>query len=191
MVLIWGSFLEESALKCLVEASIQASKARIGHGEEKVREESQRSRYSPKRETNRDSYSPVPQREKVDYKKTDAGSPVAFNSSAVFFFEVMISISIQNRDRIGCIWPIVSEHIDGILRDVGTVHVVFLGRVVAGVLRLMQRLSYNVSGFGVDGLGVFDGTVVQESWSCVEFGTRGIECCKRGTDGGLGCYRQN
>jgi hypothetical protein len=143
-------FLEESALKCLVQATILASKARVNHGDASptVSPRSTTSRpNSPKRDLNdMKSYSPVPLREMVNDSKIEVSSdlPVAFNSSAVFFLEVMISTCVQNRDRIGSIWPIVSDHIDSILSQASTCHPFLLERVISCVLRLMQRLSYNV-----------------------------------------------
>jgi hypothetical protein len=142
--------LEENALKSLVLATIQASKARINHGDSSPTESSPTGTkpYSPKRDSTRNSnsYSPVPQREKLEEKPViPSDSPVAFNSSAVFFLEVMISTCVQNRDRIGSIWPIVSDHIDSILSQASTCHIILLERVISGVVRLMQRLSYNVN----------------------------------------------
>lgn len=59
----------------------------------------------------------------------------------VFLLELLLEVSIQNRDRVSCIWPIVQTHLDGLLTTAAREnHPYLLERVAVGMLRLAIRL---------------------------------------------------
>ncbi|XP_076241109.1 sec7 domain-containing protein garz [Calliopsis andreniformis] len=59
----------------------------------------------------------------------------------VFLLELLLEVTIQNRDRVSCIWPIVQAHMDGLLTTAAREnHPYLLERVAVGMLRLAIRL---------------------------------------------------
>ncbi|XP_044591772.1 Golgi-specific brefeldin A-resistance guanine nucleotide exchange factor 1 isoform X3 [Cotesia glomerata] len=73
------------------------------------------------------------------------GALVSVNSHdediAVFLLELLLEVTIQNRDRVMCIWPIVLAHMDGLLTTAAREnHPYLLERVAVGMLRLAIRL---------------------------------------------------
>lgn len=60
---------------------------------------------------------------------------------SVFLLELLLKVTIQNRDRVMCIWPIVQAHIEGLLTTAAREnHSYLLERVAVGMLRLAIRL---------------------------------------------------
>ncbi|XP_054008393.1 Golgi-specific brefeldin A-resistance guanine nucleotide exchange factor 1 [Hylaeus anthracinus] len=60
---------------------------------------------------------------------------------SVFLLELLLEVTIQNRDRVMCIWPIVQAHLDGLLTTAAREnHPYLLERVAVGMLRLAIRL---------------------------------------------------
>ncbi|XP_076161643.1 sec7 domain-containing protein garz isoform X2 [Ptiloglossa arizonensis] len=60
---------------------------------------------------------------------------------SVFLLEQLLDVTIQNRDRVSCIWPIVQAHLDGLLTTAAREnHPYLLERVAVGMLRLAIRL---------------------------------------------------
>lgn len=60
---------------------------------------------------------------------------------SVFLLELLLKVTIQNRDRVMCIWPIVQAHIEGLLTTAAREnHAYLLERVAVGMLRLAIRL---------------------------------------------------
>ncbi|KAF9199600.1 GDP/GTP exchange factor for ARF [Haplosporangium sp. Z 27] len=66
-----------------------------------------------------------------------------YNPASVFFLELMISLTVQNRYRIQALWPIVFEHLSDIIREAGSQSVLLVERAVVGLLRLCIRLAHN------------------------------------------------
>ncbi|KAI9144046.1 hypothetical protein BKA69DRAFT_1122695 [Paraphysoderma sedebokerense] len=65
-----------------------------------------------------------------------------YNPSACYFLESVIYITIQNRDRVELIWPIVFEFISGMLKSAASCHTALIERAVVGLLRLSIRLVH-------------------------------------------------
>ncbi|KAJ3227008.1 GDP/GTP exchange factor for ARF [Clydaea vesicula] len=128
--------LEEKSLKLLVVSLINASKEE-GNNSSKH----SASYLTPNKNMNKSgskvSYSSLP--EKADDKIED------FNSSAIFFYEVLMKVAIQNRDRINVIWGPIKKHICLILSKTTQSHVLLIERVVAGCFRLILRMIHNVT----------------------------------------------
>ncbi|XP_026671490.1 Golgi-specific brefeldin A-resistance guanine nucleotide exchange factor 1 isoform X2 [Ceratina calcarata] len=60
---------------------------------------------------------------------------------SVFLLELLLEVTIQNRDRVACIWPIVQAHLDGLLTTAARENQPYLlERVAVGMLRLAIRL---------------------------------------------------
>ncbi|XP_043262335.1 Golgi-specific brefeldin A-resistance guanine nucleotide exchange factor 1 isoform X1 [Colletes gigas] len=60
---------------------------------------------------------------------------------SVFLLELLLEVTIQNRDRVTCIWPIVQPHLDALLTTAAREnHPYLLERVAVGMLRLAIRL---------------------------------------------------
>ncbi|XP_076292687.1 sec7 domain-containing protein garz [Lasioglossum baleicum] len=60
---------------------------------------------------------------------------------SVFLLELLLEVTIQNRDRVMCIWPIVQAHMDSLLTTAAREnHPYLLERVAVGMLRLAIRL---------------------------------------------------
>ncbi|KAF9398812.1 GDP/GTP exchange factor for ARF, partial [Mortierella sp. AD011] len=66
-----------------------------------------------------------------------------YNPASVFFLELMISLTVQNRYRVQALWPIVFEHLSDIIREAGSQSVLLVERAVVGLLRLCIRLAHN------------------------------------------------
>ncbi|KAF9987686.1 GDP/GTP exchange factor for ARF [Modicella reniformis] len=66
-----------------------------------------------------------------------------YNPASVFFLELMISLTVQNRYRVQALWPIVFEHLSDIIREAGSQSVLVVERAVVGLLRLCIRLAHN------------------------------------------------
>ncbi|KAF9540254.1 GDP/GTP exchange factor for ARF [Mortierella hygrophila] len=65
-----------------------------------------------------------------------------YNPASVFFLELMISLTVQNRYRVQSLWPIVFEHLSDIIREAGSQSVLLVERAVVGLLRLCIRLAH-------------------------------------------------
>ncbi|XP_015585956.1 Golgi-specific brefeldin A-resistance guanine nucleotide exchange factor 1 [Cephus cinctus] len=60
---------------------------------------------------------------------------------SVFLLELLLGVTIQNRDRVTCIWPVVQGHLEGLLTVAAREnHPYLLERVAVGILRLAIRL---------------------------------------------------
>ncbi|KAL2742703.1 Golgi-specific brefeldin A-resistance guanine nucleotide exchange factor 1 isoform X1 [Vespula maculifrons] len=81
----------------------------------------------------------------VESLRSLIGALVSANSDdediSVFLLELLLEVTIQNRDRVMCIWPIVQAHLDGLLTTSAREnHPYLLERVTVGMLRLAIRL---------------------------------------------------
>ncbi|XP_011301518.1 golgi-specific brefeldin A-resistance guanine nucleotide exchange factor 1 [Fopius arisanus] len=81
----------------------------------------------------------------VDALRALVGALVSVNSYdediSVFLLEVLLEVTIQNRDRVMSIWSIVLAHMDGLLTTAAREnHPYLLERVTVGLLRLAIRL---------------------------------------------------
>ena len=81
----------------------------------------------------------------VDSLRSLVGALVSVNPHdediSVFILELLLEVTIQNRDRVMCIWPIVQGHLDGQLTVAAREnHPYLLERVAVGMLRLAIRL---------------------------------------------------
>ncbi|KAL1914448.1 uncharacterized protein VTP21DRAFT_8900 [Calcarisporiella thermophila] len=63
-----------------------------------------------------------------------------YDPAAVFFLEVMISITISSADRVHTLWNIMFEHLSDILRAADTHSILLVERAVVGLLRLCIRI---------------------------------------------------
>lgn len=60
---------------------------------------------------------------------------------SIFLLELLLEVTIQNRDRVTCIWPVVQSHLDRLLTMAAREnHPCLLERVAVGMLRLAIRL---------------------------------------------------
>lgn len=60
---------------------------------------------------------------------------------SIFLLELLLEVTIQNRDRVTCIWPVVQGHLDRLLTVAAREnHPYLLERVAVGMLRLAIRL---------------------------------------------------
>ncbi|EZA59947.1 hypothetical protein DMN91_000370 [Ooceraea biroi] len=60
---------------------------------------------------------------------------------SIFLLELLLEVTIQNRDRVTCIWPVVQGHLDRLLTLAAREnHPYLLERVAVGMLRLAIRL---------------------------------------------------
>lgn len=60
---------------------------------------------------------------------------------SIFILELLLEVTIQNRDRVTCIWPVVQGHLDRLLTMAAREnHPYLLERVAVGMLRLAIRL---------------------------------------------------
>lgn len=60
---------------------------------------------------------------------------------SIFILELLLEVTIQNRDRVRCIWPVVQGHLDRLLTMAAREnHPYLLERVAVGMLRLAIRL---------------------------------------------------
>ncbi|RHZ59918.1 hypothetical protein Glove_360g53 [Diversispora epigaea] len=66
----------------------------------------------------------------------------SYDPAAVFFLELMINVTLQNRDRIQYLWPILFEHITDILKDSQNNSILLVERTVVALLRLCIRLTH-------------------------------------------------
>ncbi|ORZ01929.1 hypothetical protein BCR41DRAFT_342440 [Lobosporangium transversale] len=76
-------------------------------------------------------------------KATKPPTSKLYNPANVFFLELMISLTVQNRYRVQALWPIVFEHLSDIIREAGSQSVLLVERAVVGLLRLCIRLAHN------------------------------------------------
>ncbi|KAL6262377.1 hypothetical protein P5V15_007466 [Pogonomyrmex californicus] len=73
------------------------------------------------------------------------GALVSVNSNdediSIFLLELLLKVTIQNRDRVTCIWPVVQGHLDRLLTVAAREnHPYLLERVAVGMLSLAIRL---------------------------------------------------
>ncbi|CAG8656602.1 17032_t:CDS:10 [Dentiscutata erythropus] len=66
----------------------------------------------------------------------------SYDPAAVFFLELMINVTLQNRDRIQHLWPILFEHITDILKESQNNSILLVERTVVALLRLCIRLTH-------------------------------------------------
>lgn len=161
---LFSRFSEESALKLLVQAVIKCSKASVlreslhksGSSDNLPPPIPISSRSASPDGKGEDRYArsmhPMSKSDSVaQHPQTDGGkipSGLDINTAAVFLFEVLVKIAIQNRDRIHVIWTPLSEYIHELLNEASTCHIMLLQRVVVGLFRLMLRLMHNVRSWG-------------------------------------------
>ncbi|KNC98965.1 uncharacterized protein SPPG_05921 [Spizellomyces punctatus DAOM BR117] len=134
-------FLEEDTLRLLVEIISQASFVQENrdpeHSTWRRRELEEGQDVSPDGSDARAERS-----EAVTAPLPSDQAARKYDSAAVFLLELLIAITIQNRDRIMTLWPLVLEHISGILKSSGDCHPVLVERGVTSLLRLVQRLGH-------------------------------------------------
>ncbi|GBB94028.1 hypothetical protein RclHR1_02280001 [Rhizophagus clarus] len=76
------------------------------------------------------------------YSNNNLSRGSSYDPAAVFFLELMINVTLQNRDRIHYLWPILFEHITGILRESKNNSILLVERTVVALLRLCIRLTH-------------------------------------------------
>ncbi|KAF0385373.1 Sec7-domain-containing protein [Gigaspora margarita] len=87
---------------------------------------------------------------KTGYSSSSPSTPTSqvflrgssYDPSAVFFLELMINVTLQNRDRIQHLWPILFEHITDILKESQNNSILLVERTVVALLRLCIRLTH-------------------------------------------------
>ncbi|KAG9300462.1 hypothetical protein G9A89_010088 [Geosiphon pyriformis] len=67
---------------------------------------------------------------------------IPYDPAAIFFLELMINVTLQNRDRIQTLWPILFEHISQILKESQNHSILLVERTVVALLRLCIRLTH-------------------------------------------------
>jgi len=74
----------------------------------------------------------------IGYKTVidESTTPIVYDPATVFFLELMISITIQNIERIDVLWPYMYDYIAGILEKAQNQSVLLLERTVVGLLRV-------------------------------------------------------
>ncbi|KAJ3094625.1 GDP/GTP exchange factor for ARF [Phlyctochytrium planicorne] len=86
---------------------------------------------------------PVPPRTSSDPNaKGPASEPVKYSAAAVFYLELLVRISLQNRDRMAIVWPLALEYIKAILENPAANPPALLDRAVVGLMRLVIRLVH-------------------------------------------------
>jgi hypothetical protein len=76
-------------------------------------------------------------------------TPIVYDPATVFFLELMISITIQNVERIDAVWPYMYDYIAGILEKAGNQSVLLLERTVVGLLRVCICVADKVKPFSL------------------------------------------
>ncbi|KAI8581103.1 hypothetical protein K450DRAFT_234658 [Umbelopsis ramanniana AG] len=74
----------------------------------------------------------------IGYKTVidESTTPIVYDPATVFFLELMISITIQNIERMDELWPYMYGYIAGILEKAENQSVLLLERTVVGLLRV-------------------------------------------------------
>lgn len=74
----------------------------------------------------------------IGYKTVidESTTPIVYDPATIFFLELMISITIQNVERIDAVWPYMYDYIAGILEKANNQSVLLLERTVVGLLRV-------------------------------------------------------
>ncbi|VDK21666.1 unnamed protein product [Anisakis simplex] len=107
-LIVDGKYLTSSALTELVNAIVQASSAIVSQSE---------------------GMAPSQQTKKLNEQDEDA---------LVLYLELMVSITLENKDRLSQIWPSVQHHLQWIMSTFGR-NPVLVERAVVGLLRLANR----------------------------------------------------
>ncbi|GBC25460.1 uncharacterized protein OCT59_019907 [Rhizophagus irregularis] len=76
------------------------------------------------------------------YSNNNLSREGSYDPAAVFFLELMINVTLQNRDRIHYLWPILFGHITGILKESKSNSILLVERTVVALLRLCIRLTH-------------------------------------------------
>ncbi|KAK0399122.1 hypothetical protein QR680_002906 [Steinernema hermaphroditum] len=63
----------------------------------------------------------------------------------------MISVAVDNKDRLTVIWPVVERHLQWLMKDFGQ-NPLIVERVVVGLLRLTGRVLYHLNDKDEDGI---------------------------------------
>ncbi|KAK0421394.1 hypothetical protein QR680_015210 [Steinernema hermaphroditum] len=63
--------------------------------------------------------------------------------SIIFYLELMISVAVENKDRLTVIWPVVHRHLQWLMKDFGQ-NPLIVERAVVGLLRLAGRVLYHL-----------------------------------------------
>lgn len=154
-------FLEEEALKSLIQQAIQASIAdpnaatlpQIAH----LRADTPSSRLSSRSPAPRErierpsptktSTAPASLGPSAGAAEAGAGAAsgqtsVKFNAAAAFFLDIMTNVVIQNRDRGKTLWPMVFGQINTILSSALSFPAPLVERAVISLLRLSIRVAH-------------------------------------------------
>ncbi|CAJ0745271.1 24891_t:CDS:10 [Entrophospora sp. SA101] len=89
------------------------------------------------------SYPPIPHTThptSTDQQQSPKSS--SYDPAAVFFLELMINVTLQNRDRIQYLWPILFGHITDILKESQNNSILLVERTVVALLRLCIHLTH-------------------------------------------------
>ncbi|TPX61513.1 hypothetical protein PhCBS80983_g01054 [Powellomyces hirtus] len=132
MLLSDTRFLEEDTLVFLIDSLAQASFAHEDRGPTQFE-------------------SPTLHKPKVitgDAASAETGTAASppptlkYDAAASFLLELMISITIHNRDRIAVVWPKTFNHIKGIFDNAAHHNVALLERAAINLLRLVLRVGH-------------------------------------------------
>ena len=63
-----------------------------------------------------------------------------FTQPSVFFLELLFSVAVMNRDRLACIWPVLKEHLQRIIKP--GVQPLLIERATTNLIRLLGRLGH-------------------------------------------------
>ncbi|CAG8666174.1 10931_t:CDS:10, partial [Ambispora leptoticha] len=85
------------------------------------------------------SSTPVSINQPASKTTTQTDAPIPYDPAAIFFLELMINVTLQNRDRIQ---PIIFEHISDILINSQNHSILLVERTVVALLRLCIRLTH-------------------------------------------------
>lgn len=61
----------------------------------------------------------------------------------ILFLELMISIALENKDRLSLIWPTIKSHLQWLLSEFGK-NPLIVERAVVGLLRVANRTLFRV-----------------------------------------------
>ncbi|KAJ1334409.1 hypothetical protein BSLG_007564 [Batrachochytrium salamandrivorans] len=73
------------------------------------------------------------------------GSPAherGFSQSCVFQLELLLNITLRNRDRIQILWPLITAHLSDVFANASSAPPAFLEHAVSCLLRLLLRLLH-------------------------------------------------
>jgi hypothetical protein len=71
--------------------------------------------------------------------------PNAVSPAAAFHLELLVIVTLQNRDRIDIVWEFVFQQISSILKDSSSKPPALVEKAIVSLLRLMMRVAHKVT----------------------------------------------